>query len=211
MRLDLSAPDLYTALAIERNAHEDTIREYIGALYREALANADHRDPAMRCYYSELLQVLPRGYSIFLDAAKRARYNSYLQARDEGYAESFEQFSTAAGQSNNTNLRDREGLLSIRNSAPMEPAAAVLNGSALAAEYSAPTQEYSGTEELLPEKPVSPTSQSLPFLAGFGCGLVALAAARGAFHWPLQNALLLSAGVTISVFLVLYLRLRSSS
>ena len=203
MRLNLSSPDLYIALGIERNAHEDTIREYVGALYREALANADHSDPSTRHYYIELMQVVPRGYSIFLDPAKRARYDQYLQACAEGYQENFEQFSAEQGQSDNHNLRDREGLLSIRTISLQNPLP--VQG---APEYSGADSQPMETEA---EKSVFSASQSLPVLAGFGSGLVALVAARGALHWPLPKALMLAAIVVIVVFIGFYFRLRFSS
>jgi len=203
MRLDLSSPDLYIALGIKRHAHEDTIREYFGALYREALANADHSDPSTRYYYIELMQVVPRGYSIFLDAAKRARYDQYLQACAEGYQQSFEQYSTEQGQSSDHNLRDREGLLSIRMTSPQN----------FSPDQAAPEYSDAGSKPLQidAEKPTFSASQSLPFLTGFASGLVAFLAARGALHWPLQNALILAAVVLIVVFICLHFRLRFSS
>lgn len=210
MRLDLSSPDLYAALSIERDAHEDTIREYIGALYREALANAEHRDPAMRCYYAEMLQVVPRGYSIFLDPVKRAGYDAYLQACAEGYQESFEQFFSESGHSTDHNLRDREGLLLIRPPAPQNFAAAQNPASGVSNDLEH-TTEYSGAEETAPERTAAPALQSLPFLAGFGCGLTVLVMARGALHWPLQNALILAVAVTVFVFIFFHFRLRFSS
>lgn len=193
---NLDSNNLYTALGLERTASEAIIREQIGALYREALANAEHRELRMRHYYEKMLEVLPRGYNVLLDTGKRARHDAYLDACDGGFDGSFERYLQQSGQDDDYRLREREGLLEVRAGS----ADFLVSPSRPATDNADAPQEIAATGNLLPP-------QAVP--AAVGTSLLALVIARGVLQWPLFAGLVLAAAIAAGLLLYFYFRYRS--
>ncbi len=193
MLSNLDSDNLYAALGLERDASESAVREQIGGLYREALANAEHRDLRMRQYYEQLLEVLPRGYNILLDTSKRAQHDAYL---DAGYEGSFEQYLEQQGQKTDYGLREREGLLEVRSSPLAAPTP-----------VAAPPPDPQ-----LPSANVEKTTSGLapqPLLVSVGLGILAFVVARGVLHVPLATAAGIALLVVVALAVIFYLRQRS--
>ena len=194
MLSNLDSDNLYIALGLERGACESAVREHIGELYREALANAEHRDLHMRQYYERLLEVLPRGYNILLDESKRALHDAYLDAGKQGFEGSFEQYLEQQGQDGGYGLREREGLLEVRS----DPVA-VKTPAATPSSVPRPAPVAGA-----PEKNVSSLSPPL-FLVSGGAGLMVLVVTRGVLHMPLTTGLGLAVLVAAALLGIFFL------
>ena len=72
--------DYYALINTSSSTDNETLREQINALYKEAQTNRDHRTPTRRREAEFLLELLPQARTVLLDPKRRRRYDAYRGA-----------------------------------------------------------------------------------------------------------------------------------